>query len=167
VVLGAAVWAGGRPSPSLERRVLHGVSLTRSGDACSLIMTGGVGLHPPAEAEVMRSIAVENGVPDSEILTETKATTTLESAVFCADLLRAEGWTEAWVVTDFFHMPRSLLLFRCVGIRAWPSWPDRSGAGTTGSRWAYRWLREVAALPWSLLRIVAIRLGIIAKPSSR
>lgn len=114
----------------------------------------------------MKSIAIANGVPESEIVTETKATSTLESAVFCADLLHSAGWTEAWVVTDLFHMPRSLLLFRCLGIRARASSPDRSGKGTKRSRWLYLWLREIAALPWSLLRVVAIRLGIRRRPSA-
>jgi uncharacterized SAM-binding protein YcdF (DUF218 family) len=167
VVLGAAVWKGGRPGPSLKRRVVHAVTLVKSGDAGWLIMTGGVCINPPAEAEVMKSLAVAKGIADSQILTEDKSTSTLESAVFCSDLLKANGWNEAWIVTDAFHLPRTLLLFSCFGIRGRPSCPDRTGKGTVRSHWIYLWLREVCALPWALLQVLAIHIGVRKRPVRR
>ena len=60
VVLGAAVWPGGQPSPALQCRVLHAVDLLQRGYALHLLVTGGVGQYPPAEAEVM-TFAVSQG----------------------------------------------------------------------------------------------------------
>ena len=52
VVLGAAVWPGGQPSPALQRRVMHAVDLMQRGYAAYLLVTGGMGQYPPTEASV-------------------------------------------------------------------------------------------------------------------
>ena len=65
VVLGAAVWPGGQPSPALQRRILHAVDLWQQGYAVYLLVTGGVGKYPPAEAAVMQRLAVAHGIPPS------------------------------------------------------------------------------------------------------
>src|SRR5919202_4116394 len=80
VVLGAAVWPGGQPSPALRRRVLHAVDLLQRGHALHLLVTGGVGKYAPAEAEVMQRVAVAHGVPPPRVLCEDQATSTFESA---------------------------------------------------------------------------------------
>jgi uncharacterized SAM-binding protein YcdF (DUF218 family) len=146
--------------------VVHAVTLVQAGDACGLIMTGGAGINPPAEAEVMKSLAVAKGIAESRIVMEDKATSTIESAVLCTDLLKASGWSEAWIVTDVFHLPRTLLLFRCFGIRGRPSCPDRTGKGTSRFHWIYLWLREIVAIPWALLQVIAIHLGVRKGPVS-
>ena len=46
-----------------------------------LIPTGGVGEHPPAEADVMSDILREMGVPEAAIVREGTARSTWESAV--------------------------------------------------------------------------------------
>jgi vancomycin permeability regulator SanA len=70
VVLGAAVWAGGRPSPTLRRRVLHAVELLQCGHSDILILSGGVGKFPPSEARVMRRVAMSRGVARDKIIME-------------------------------------------------------------------------------------------------
>src|SRR5882724_3797868 len=62
VVLGAAVWPGGQPSPTLQRRVMHAVDLMQQGYAVYLLVTGGMGHYPPTEAEVMQRLAVAHGI---------------------------------------------------------------------------------------------------------
>src|SRR5437764_7046960 len=83
VVLGAAVWPGEQPSPALRRRVLHAVDLLQHGYATHLLVTGGVGNHPPAEAEVMQRVAVAHGIRRASIVLEDQATSTFESAWRC------------------------------------------------------------------------------------
>ena len=70
VVLGAAVWPGGQPSPALQRRVMHAVDLLQQGYAAYLLVTGGVGKYPPTEAEVMQRLAVAHGIPRRCVLRE-------------------------------------------------------------------------------------------------
>src|SRR5436190_16587366 len=86
VVLGAAVWPDEQPSPALRRRVLHAVDLLQRGYASHLLVTGGVGKHPPAEAEVMQCLAVAHGIPHASIVLEDQATSPFESACRCRAL---------------------------------------------------------------------------------
>jgi hypothetical protein len=62
VVLGAAVWKDGQPSPADGRRVLHAVDLLRKGRADFLLATGVLGKYPSSEARVMWDIALNEGV---------------------------------------------------------------------------------------------------------
>jgi uncharacterized SAM-binding protein YcdF (DUF218 family) len=117
VVLGAAVWSRGRPSPTLDRRVRHGLELFREGLADRLLFTGGLGRHAPSEAEVMRRIAIEAGIDPSRIEVETASRSTLENAVNSARIMSDHGWTSALLVSDRLHLPRALLAFRSVGVK--------------------------------------------------
>jgi uncharacterized SAM-binding protein YcdF (DUF218 family) len=152
VVLGAAVWAHGRPSPTLLRRTLHAVGLARAGGVGHLLLTGGVGDHPPSEARVMRDVALRAGIAAARLVLEETATTTLESARACAHIIEARGWTRVLVVTDRYHLARSLLAFRHFGINARGSAP--AGRGDTAEwRWLMLHLRELVAIPWYMVRL--------------
>ncbi len=152
VVLGAAVWAHGRPSPTLLRRTLHAVALAHAGRVRHLLFTGGVGQHPPSEASVMRDVATRAGVAAPRLLLEESATTTLESARACARIIAAHGWTRVVVVTDRYHLARSLLAFRHFGVSARGSAPPDRG-DTAEWRWLLLHLRELVAIPWYLVRL--------------
>ncbi len=155
IVLGAAVWAGGKPSPTLLRRTRHGAKLVLEGEAPVLMVTGGVGAHPPAEAVVMRGIALEEGVGEDAIVVEDSAADTLDSGWACSAIMRCRGWSRALIVTDDFHLARTVTIFRWLGIQA-------GGSAAPGTRedlgwwgWIYYWLRELAAWPWTVLRMIA------------
>ena len=157
VVLGTRVLADGRPSPALARRVDHAVRLFHEGRARHLVMSGGLGDHPPAEAQVMRDHAVRAGVPPERILMEAESDTTFENALRSAAILRARGWSRLIVVSQGYHLPRALFLFRRLGFEAAGSAAPGAGyfgaaRATLGLRVAVR-LREVAAWPWYLWRI--------------
>jgi uncharacterized SAM-binding protein YcdF (DUF218 family) len=157
VVLGAAVWPDGQPSPALQRRILHAVDLLQRGYAAYLLVTGGVGKYPPAEAAVMQRLAVARGIPSQHILCEAQATSTFESALLCCDMLRQRGWSRVLLVTDRYHLPRTLFAFWSCGLRA-------MGSATPGKparrlwRRCYYYFREGLALPWYLVRAVPVLL---------
>jgi uncharacterized SAM-binding protein YcdF (DUF218 family) len=140
------------PSASLARRVHHAARLVRDGVVAHLLLTGGIGKHPPSEAELMRRLAERDGVPPSCIVLEDRATTTLESAAYCAPIIAARGWHRVLLVTDRYHLPRALIAFRSYGVHARGSVPPDSGAGTPRWRWALMQLREAVALPWYLVK---------------
>jgi uncharacterized SAM-binding protein YcdF (DUF218 family) len=150
VVLGAAVHAGGRPSPALRRRTAHAVALYRAGVADCLILTGGTGRYSPTEAVVMQQLAVADGVPPARLILEETAADTLANARACAVILKQRGWRRVVVVTDRYHWLRARLAFRHYGIAASASVPPRP---CIGIRDCIPWLRELAALPWYLLRM--------------
>ncbi len=118
IVLGASTSPAGGPTPTLRRRVDKGVRTLEETGAEALLLTGGPAGRRPAEAEVMRDLARLAGAPEDRILIETEASTTFENARRSADIMRRHGWTRAVVVTDAVHIPRALLAFRGVGVRA-------------------------------------------------
>ena len=157
VVLGAAVWPDGRPSPALQRRVMHAVDLLQQGSAVYLLVTGGLGKYPPAEAEVMQRLAMAHGIPTENILCEDQATSTFASALRCCDILRQRGWSRVLVVTDRYHLPRALFAFRSCGLRAVGSAAPGKPARRLWRRWYY-YLREGLAYLWYLVRAVPVLL---------
>lgn len=148
VVLGAQVLSGGRPSRTLDARTRHAAHLYLRGDAGLLIPTGGLGEHPPSEAEVMRRILLEEGVPEAAILLEEKAASTWDSALLVSRMARDIGVDEVLVVTDPLHCIRTVAAFEKAGLVAWPE-PVYSSP-----MWRKKWsrrgqrARELGALLW-------------------
>ena len=118
VILGAQVLRGGRPSRTLEARTRHAGAMYARGEVDLLIPTGGVGEHPPAEADVMSRILRGMGVSERMILQERMATSTWESAVRVAEILRRRGITEVLVVSDPLHCVRVVSAFERAGLVA-------------------------------------------------
>lgn len=144
VVLGAAVWPGGQPSPALYARTTRAVDLYKRGYASHLVLTGGLGKNPPSEAEVMRRIAVGQGVPPEAIVVEDQAHSTWDSATLVASICRDHGWSRVLVVSDPFHLARSRLVFRDQGLTV-STGATRDSYYSAPTRSLYV-LREVTAL---------------------
>jgi len=66
----------------------------------------------PPEAFWARDLAVELGLPASQILLNPGSRTTAEEARDIGALGRQRGWRRVILVTSAFHMPRSLATFR-------------------------------------------------------
>lgn len=116
VVLGAATVAPGVPGPALVRRLDHGVRVLLARNARYLLVTGGVVGPPPAEAQVMWDLARARGVADDRILIEDQARNTFENALYAGRMLRERGLARVIIVTDGFHLPRALYVFRRLGL---------------------------------------------------
>ena len=152
VVLGTEVLPGGRPSRTLAARVRHAARLFAEGEAGLLIPTGGLGKHPPSEAEVMARILREEGVPEEAVLPEALALNTWDSARLVAGMAQKLGVRSVVVVTDPLHCVRTVAAFRQAGLMAWAE-PVYSSP-----MWRERWLRrgqllrEIGALTWYGIR---------------
>lgn len=148
VVLGSQVLPGGRPSGTLMARTLHAARLYAAGRVRLLIPTGGVGQHPPSEAEIMSRILRDAGVPGEAVLPEGKALSTWDSARHVFRLAHGLGIKQVLVVTDPLHCVRTVAAFRQAGLEAIPE-PVYSSP-----MWRNRWLRlgqlarETGALAW-------------------
>lgn len=53
VVFGAAVRPDGSASPALARRVGYAAAVAQDDASVDLFLSGGMGTHPPSEAEIM------------------------------------------------------------------------------------------------------------------
>lgn len=117
VVLGAPPVAPGVAGPVLERRVRHGVAVLRERGACHLVLSGGTVGPPPAEAEIMRALALAQGIAADCVVVEDRSRNTFENALYTGLIMRRRGWRRMIVVTDAFHMPRTLFVYRRLGLR--------------------------------------------------
>ncbi len=138
VVLGCRVRPDGSASASLARRARLGAALYRRGLAPTLVLTGGVGTHPPSEASVAAALAHDEGVPRSAMILEERSTSTEENAREAAALIDAR---RVLVVSDGYHVFRAERVFRRY-------FAEVRGVGTIGSRSvrARGALREVVAV---------------------
>ena len=160
VIYGAAVRPGGVPSGTMRRRVEAALRLGATLEAPLYVPTGGVGDHPPAEAEVMARLLRAAGVADDHILVEPTGRNTLRSTLACARLLREHGLGGAVVhaATSAYHMPRTVMLLRLAGLDArFAPPPPVPASARLLPRWRWR-LREAAALPVDLAWMTALRL---------
>ncbi len=107
VVFGAAVWRGSQPSWALDDRVQSGIELYKNGQVKCLIFSGGESTYGDHEADVMRQIALQNGVPDEDIALDYNGINTL------ATVLNLPADQDQFVfVSNDFHLAR-------IGLMAW------------------------------------------------
>lgn len=113
VVAGCRVMPDGRPSPALGRRTRHAVELYRQGLAPRIVLTGGLGGFPPAEAVAAADLALSLGVPRAALLIEDQSHSTEENARFAAARLQEEGLPaqRILVVSDSYHGFRARRVF--------------------------------------------------------
>lgn len=109
VVLGCRVRPDGTASPALARRARHAAALYRRGLAPVVVLTGGVGTHPPSEARAAAVVARAEGVPAEALVLEERSTSTEENAREAARLIDAE---RVLVVSDAYHAFRAERVFR-------------------------------------------------------
>lgn len=116
VVLGAAQYDG-RPSPQLEGRLLTAIDLWNDGSAKYFIVTGGRQEGDRfTEAETSRNVALDRGVPDSNILFEDEGTTTWESLQGVAQIVQQYEISSVILVTDPYHAMRASMIAKRSGI---------------------------------------------------
>lgn len=127
VVLGGGTRAKISPRPWIEvteagDRILYGAQLFLQGKAPLLIVSGGraewykEGGNP--ESEDMLQIAQVMGVPARAIIQDPTSLNTRENALNVQQILKQQNIHSILLVTSAMHMPRSLAIFRKLGINA-------------------------------------------------
>jgi uncharacterized SAM-binding protein YcdF (DUF218 family) len=126
IVLGAAQY-NGRPSPTLEWRLRHAITLYRRGVAPAVVTVGGKQAADNfTEAAAGRNWLVEHGVPARRVVAVPEGSDTLGSMKAIGARFRTLGWDSAVIVTDPWHGLRSKRMAEGNGIKAAAS-PTRSG----------------------------------------
>jgi uncharacterized SAM-binding protein YcdF (DUF218 family) len=100
-----------RLNPCLVARVDHAVSLYKNGYAPKILMSGGTDRETNVnEAETMKKIAVDAGVPEADILLEKASTSTYENLEFSRTTITTAGLHSAIIVTDPYANARAGLV---------------------------------------------------------
>jgi hypothetical protein len=84
---------------------------------------------------------------------DTQSTSTIETALNCSKILKELGYEKAWIVTDGYHMSRSMLAFRVLGIHGEAARPDSIFCPSTRVNMSKARAREVFACAASAPRI--------------
>lgn len=111
VVFAGGVGESGKAGGGYQDRVKQAVDLYSDGQAPWLIFSSGY-QFAFQEAEVMRGLAVDSGVPPSAIILETKAANTYENVAFVRRILVERGFRRILLVSSPYHMRRALLTWR-------------------------------------------------------
>ena len=94
-------------------RTQKAIDLYKNGWADTLIFSGAASdKSGPSNAEVMRTQALSQDVPESAVQIEETSETTRENAENTEDILHDSQITSAILVTSRYHMKRALLEFR-------------------------------------------------------
>ena len=132
VVMGVAQYDG-IPSPQLQARLDHVLTLWKEGVAKLVVTTGG---NQPGdrftEARASADYLVAGGIPESAISMEDIGATTLQSLQGVAEILHSRGLSSIEIVTDPYHALRSRLIAQDLGLTAYVS-PTEHSAVTGGA----------------------------------
>jgi uncharacterized SAM-binding protein YcdF (DUF218 family)/glycosyltransferase involved in cell wall biosynthesis len=107
VVFAGGVGESGKAGGGAQERLKQAVDLYRAGWAPYLVLSSGY-VYSFREAESMRALAIDQGVPAANIVLEQRAANTYENVKFVDDILRDHGWTSILLVSSPYHMRRAV-----------------------------------------------------------
>lgn len=114
VVLGAAAWPDG-PSPLLARRLDLAAALYRAGRVERIVVSGDNREASRRETDTMTAYLLGHKIPGHHVEADRYGYRTWDTCVRVRDLY---GVREAVMVTQAFHLPRTIALARAAGIDA-------------------------------------------------
>lgn len=148
LVLGAEVYADGRPSRYLRARLDLARELFAAGKVEAILVSGD-GTRHYNETDGMCDYLVAHGVPAQRIATDHSGFDTYDS---CVRARKVFGVTRAIVVSQTYHLPRALAICRAIGLDAWGVGDD--SVRKNQEMWSYGTLRELGAnlkMVWDLV----------------
>lgn len=156
LVLGCLVKADGNPSDMLADRISVGVTLYQNGTAQRLLMSGDHGQKEYDEVNVMKSCAIDAGVPSEHVFMDHAGFSTYESVYRAKEIFGAD---KIVIVTQEYHLHRALYIANALGIEAYGVSADlRTYAGQT-KRDAREVLARIKDMGYSLFKPQPTYLG--------
>ena len=99
-------------------RLIEGIRIYRKHTGSKLILSGGGGFDPIPNAKIMADIAMDLGVNEKDIILESKSKDTKDEAILIKPLVDNEPFI---LVTCASHMPRSISIFKKLGMNPIPA----------------------------------------------
>lgn len=112
LVLGTPTDQIGHLTEAQRGRVDEAVREYRRGRAQHIVITGGPTVNGFVEARVMGAYARSQGVPESALIEEDAALTTVQNIRNSARILDAHGWRRVEVISSPEHLPRAALILQ-------------------------------------------------------
>lgn len=137
IILGAGI-VEGKPSHTLEDRLLEGIKLYQNNISDKIIMSGDHGRKEYDEVNVMKNYAIQKGVPSENIFMDHAGFSTYESIYRARDIFKAR---KVVIVTQKYHLYRALYIANQLGLEAY-------GVGADPRQYVgriYREMREILA----------------------
>lgn len=113
--------AMGQIAPSSLSRLVEGIRIHRLLDNSKLILSGGSGFDPVPNAKVMARVALDLGLTEKELVLESESKDTRDQALLLKKTIGSEKFV---LVTSATHMPRSMALFKKLGMQPIPAPTD-------------------------------------------
>lgn len=105
-------------------RLLYAKRLFQAQRAPFILITGGSANDQVSEAQLLRRLLIEFGVPDHAILIEAASRNTRQNALGTKAVMAEQNWQRILLVTSATHMQRAVASFRTVGIDLIPAPTD-------------------------------------------
>jgi SanA protein len=140
IVFGAGLWRDGTATPVLHDRVQTAANLYFAGKVEKLLMSGDNRFVEYNEPAVMRELAISIGVPEDAIVLDYAGRRTYDT---CYRAKAIFGVTEAILVTQAFHLPRTIFLCSQLGV---------DSAGVAADLRVYR---KSSVLYWNMRELLA------------
>jgi uncharacterized SAM-binding protein YcdF (DUF218 family) len=152
IVLGAAEYRG-KPSPVLEARLNHALSLYFENMAPRILTTGGAGGDKTfTEGGVAHAYLSRHGVEGEAILVESEGETTVQSIAAAAEIMRRMNLRSCIVVSDGYHIYRVKKMLETHGLKAYGS-PRPEEGKPDDKGWRQQWVYVRQAVAYELWRI--------------
>jgi len=117
VILGNKVNEDGTLSERLEKRLECGLELYRKGRVKRILVSGGLGKEGFYEGDKMFDYLVKNGVPDSAIIIDNLGVNTNATVENTRKLKDSLCFSSIIVVSQYYHLTRTKMLFRKAGMK--------------------------------------------------
>ena len=116
LVLGCLVKDDGVPSDMLADRLKRGIELYEQGAAPKILMSGDHGRADYDEVNAMKRVAVDAGVPSSDVFMDHAGFSTYESVYRAKEVF---GTDKIIIVTQEYHLYRALFIAESLGVEAY------------------------------------------------
>ena len=121
IVLGAAQW-NNEPSPMFQARLHRARELYRQGYATSIIVTGGRAPGAAAsDSSIGKTYLARLGIPANRIYIEEWSRTTLQNLIFAHEIMEAQSFRSALLISHDFHIMRAGRMAHDLGAIAFPA----------------------------------------------
>lgn len=163
IVLGGSVYGAspdlsgrGAPGPDTVQRMVTGARLQRRLGVPIIISGGKVHKTSGSIANVTKRFLIDLGIPSQAVILENRSRDTYENARYCKAICDQKGFARPVLVTSGYHIKRSILSFKKVGLNPLPfpcaitTWPNKqycwhsylpkAGALATTSAALHEWI---------------------------